>query len=85
MKVEWEPDDIIPGRRYGRNGLNEVWLIGYLAEANAPRKFVSISMFDGLVTRALTCEELAAELTHAGYVPVEILDNSEVRCTTKRK
>jgi hypothetical protein len=29
MKVTWEADDIIPGRRVGKAEREEQWLIGY--------------------------------------------------------
>ena len=73
MKVIWESADIVAGRRYSREGLNDTWLIGYLSNETTEKRYVSISMSDGLVTLPKTKETLAYELTENGYVPVELL------------
>lgn len=73
MKFIWEAKDIVGGRRYGRPGLNEVWIIGYMSDESVPRH-VSISLSDGMVTEARTKDQLAKALSDDGYMPIELLE-----------
>lgn len=72
MQVTWEADDIKPGRRYWKPGAKERWIIGYIAGDTGRARYVSVSASDGMVTAAVTKEQLAAELTAAGYLPAEL-------------
>jgi hypothetical protein len=73
MKLIWEPKDIKAGLRYSREGIEEVWTIGYLSYAETDVKYVSVSDQDGRVTAPSTVKHLAAKLTEGEYVPVELL------------
>lgn len=73
MMFVWESADIKPGRKYSKEGIGETWLIGYRAEISTGRRYVSVSLNDGLVTEPKTQKELAAELSEHGYVPAEFL------------
>lgn len=73
MKVEWEAEDIVPGRRYGKEGLREKWVIGYLSFADGQERYVSISDQDGMVTEPKAKEQMARNLTENGYLPLELI------------
>jgi hypothetical protein len=77
MKVEWQADDIKPGRRYGKPDTKERWLIGYVAGTECletpSKRYVSISLSDGMVTQSLTAADMAAVLNKYGYQPEELL------------
>ena len=73
MKVQWEPKDIVPGRRYSREGIGEAFQIGYLATEESDARYVSISSADGMVSAPATKEAMANELTEHAYLPVELL------------
>jgi hypothetical protein len=59
MQVTWEVEDITPGRRYGKKGIGETWIIGYICAMDGPARYVSVSDHDGLVTEVGTKEQLA--------------------------
>lgn len=69
MKVIWEETDIVPGVRYSRKDINEIWLIGYLADSNEIDRYVSISLNDGLITSPATKQQMAKNLTTGKYLP----------------
>lgn len=73
MKVEWQESDIRVGRRYGKPGVRERQMIGYVFPASGPRELVCVSLSDGQVSSTLSAEKLAAHLTAQGYVPEELL------------
>ena len=73
MKVIWKAEDIVPGRRYSKEGIKEEWIIGYLSNNYGDNRYVSISDQDGMVTAGTDKESLAARLTEGGYIPVELL------------
>lgn len=76
MRVIWHETDIRPGIRYGSATIKEQWMIGYLAESSANEKrWVSISLMDGMVTAAQTAQDLAISLTQSGYLPECLLNN----------
>ena len=78
MKVVWEDADIVVGRRYTKPGTNEVWLIGYRVDiepqdqTKGPKRFVQISLNDGMCCCDATAADIALALTHQGYVPLEL-------------
>lgn len=76
MKVTWEASDIKAGRRYSKPGISEIWMIGYLAGADEPNRWVSISSEDGMVTLPYTREQMAESLTNAEYLPVEVMEHT---------
>lgn len=78
MKFIWESSDITPGQKYSREGIGETWMIGYRAEIANGRRYVSVSLNDGLVTEPKTQKELAIELSEQGYVPAEFLGIAKV-------
>lgn len=73
MRVIWEAEDIVVGRRYSKPGLDEEWIIGFIGGMGGPIRYVSISDQDGMVTGPKSKEEIALDLTEAGYLPVELL------------
>lgn len=73
MKAIWEASDIIAGRRYGKPGSGERWMIGYQAGRVDKEGFVSISLSDGMVVPQRPAEEIADGLTVNGYMPEELL------------
>lgn len=75
MKVIWEVNDIILGRRYGKPGFIEEWTIGYLAWEHESARYISVSNQDGMVTNPHTKERLAEILTENDYLPLELLQN----------
>jgi hypothetical protein len=76
MKVTWEADDIVPGRRYSKKGIGEKWIIGYLSDVAGEGRYVSVSDRDGLVTSPGTKEYLANALNEEGYLPVELIEGT---------
>ena len=79
MKAIWEEDDIIAGRRYTIPETNEVWLIGYRVDIEpqdqpkGPKKFVQISLNDGMCCCEATAADIARTLTYQGYLPLEFI------------
>jgi len=68
MRYQWEAKDIKAGTRYTRKGIEEVHMVGYLAD-RLDRQYVSISLQDGMVQPSRSVEEWAAVLTAEGYEP----------------
>jgi hypothetical protein len=79
MKVTWEAEDIIPGRRYSKPGIKEIWAIGFLAYESTQERYVSVSNQDGMVTEPKFKENFAADLTEQGYLPVELIPGKMVK------
>lgn len=73
MKVEWEADDIKPGRRVGNPTRNERWIIGYLATVHTEERYVLISLSDGLTKPPVTKGRMAIQLTEDCEIPAELL------------
>ena len=74
MKVIWEPEDIVPGRKYGKPGIQEVWMIGYVAGADTWVRYTSISLADGMVlSGSCSAEALASKINDGGYIPIELI------------
>lgn len=73
MKVIWEADDIVTGRRFGMRQVEEKWIIGYISSVEGPARYVTVSDQDGLVTDPCTREYLAQRLNADGYLPLELL------------
>jgi len=71
----WKAEDIKPGRRYTKKDTEEVWIIGYRADAvvNYKARYVSVSENDWMITSPYTKEELAGILNENGYVPMDLL------------
>jgi len=75
MKYTWEPDDIKPGRYYGRASKHED--LGYLATVIHKIGFdprcdlpVSISIADGMVIGYAGKSAMAKALNDGGYIPI---------------
>lgn len=79
MKVTWEAEDIIPGRRYSKPGIQEVWTIGFLAAEQTQVRYVSVSNQDGMVTPPMAKGDLAASLNTSEYIPVELIPGKMVK------
>jgi hypothetical protein len=77
MRIEWEADDIICGRRVGHPDRSEQHMIGYLANVGALDRYVLISLSDGMVSDRYTKEMLAARLNSSAERPVELGAMSE--------
>jgi hypothetical protein len=76
MKFIWEENDIKAGTKYSREGLNEVWMIGYMSDFDwndAKRRHVHVSMEDGMVTTPYNRAEMASMLNEGKYVPLKFL------------
>ena len=72
MKVIWEEEDIIVGRKFKLPIANETWIIGYIPSCAGKEKYVNISLCDGMVTTPISAEWMASILTDAGYLPIEL-------------
>ena len=74
MKFIWEESDVLVGRKYSRPDISEVWMIGYRAElGHDDARLVSVSLSDGMVTMALTREEMVDMLNQNSYIPAEFI------------
>jgi hypothetical protein len=77
MKVIWEESDIFAGRRYTKLGTTEIWLIGYRVDITAPKnaakRYIQISLSDGMCCAEGTAAQLAPALTEQGYIPIELV------------
>ena len=60
MKIEWEAEDIKPGRVVGKPDRTERWLIGYIP-GKAPQHYVLVSLSDGMVSSMCAGEGVIAE------------------------
>lgn len=83
MKIEWSAEDIEVGRIVGKPDLRERWMIGYLAAGDpgpSDRRYVLVSLSDGMVTQAETKNALAILLNKNSNMPVEFFsDPSHVK------
>lgn len=73
MEVKWFSQDIKHGRRVSKDGIEEVWIIGYPAKPKVPdlpRCLISLS--DGMVIECANPLALADLLNEGSYVPIEI-------------
>lgn len=73
MKVSWEESDIKVGRQFGRPVMSERFIIGYAAAEQSERRYVTVSLSDGMVSPMHSKRELAISLTESGYTPAELL------------
>ncbi len=73
MRFIWDKDDVYVARKLSRPAMLEVWMIGYIYDKDSKKKYVLISLNDGLVTAESTREEMADTLTEGCYVPLEFL------------
>jgi len=75
MKVIWEAGDIRCGRVFGREGITERWMIGYICPESSVSRIVTVSLSDGLVSpQHFDRETLARTLTDGSYMPEEFLE-----------
>lgn len=72
MKVIWEEQDIIVGRKFKLPSANETWIIGHIPSRVGKEKYVTISLCDGMVTTPISAEWMASILTDGGYLPIEL-------------
>ncbi len=83
MRIEWSADDIEVGRIVGKPDLRERWMIGYLAAGNpgkSDRRYVMVSLSDGMVTDPETKDALAILLNKNDNMPAEFFsDPSHVK------
>lgn len=70
MKVQWERDDIRPGRIVGIRGRKERWLIGYIG---AGGDYALVSLSDGMICEKMSADQMAAALNKSGEIPAEYL------------
>ncbi len=83
MKYTWTPDDIIAGRfvcanwtpkrsldQYPADNPTWVYKLGFLAGEDSPKRYVMVSMCDGMIPLAYTKEELAGHLTETDMIPM---------------
>lgn len=81
MKIVWEAEDIKPGRRHGKPGRAERWIIGYLvadcflepAMDIRSARYCEISLADGAIQGPFSRQELAHGLNECGEMPEELL------------
>lgn len=73
MKIEWEADDIVCGRRVGHHDRSEQHMIGFfVVDAGNPERYALISLSDGMIAGPFTKEKLADLLNKTAEVPVEL-------------
>lgn len=74
MKIIWEPQDIVAGRRVGKLDRGERWIIGYnpLMIKDEPR-YMLVSLSDGMVNQYYDKQGLCDRLNAAGEMPSELL------------
>lgn len=74
MKIVWEAEDIKPGRRHGKPGRAERWIIGYLPAMDIrSARYCEISLADGAIQGPFSRQELAHGLNECGEMPEELL------------
>lgn len=73
MRVSWEEADVTPGRQVGKATIRERLLIGFLAAEHGEKRFVVVSLADGMTQPAMTRGELATWLTEGGWMPATLL------------
>lgn len=70
MKLEWQAEDIIPGRIVGKPDRMERWMIGYVV-AGSGNMYCLVSMTDGMVNTAMDKAGLVGLLNDLGEIPIE--------------
>ena len=73
MRITWEEGDVQPGKQIGKPTIRERLLIGFLAAEVGEKRFVVVSMSDGMTQPAMKRGELAAWLTEGGWSPAVLL------------
>jgi hypothetical protein len=73
VKVIWEAQDIIVGRKFKLPSSNETWMIGYIPSCVGKEKYAKISMSDGMVTDTVGVEYMADSLNADGSLPIELI------------
>lgn len=74
MICKWEREDIKPGRIIGSPAIKARWMIGYIASADSKeRRWVMISLDDGMVGAPKFDHELADAISCSGLLPSELL------------
>lgn len=81
MKIEWQADDITPGRIVGSPDRSERWMIGYVVQTqNRGNLYCLVSLSDGMMQPAMEKAALAVVLNNTGDIPVEFFsDPSHVK------
>lgn len=69
MKYIWEAKDIKTGIMVTKDGISEVWMIGYRVDAEKPDYLTTNSLSDGKVSNVRNATDLAQCLTNGMYVP----------------
>lgn len=73
MRVSWEEADVKPGQQVGKATIRERLLIGFLAAEAGDKRFVVVSLSDGMTQPAMKRGELATWLTEGGWMPASLL------------
>ncbi len=73
MRVSWEESDVKCGQQVGKATIRERLLIGFLAAEAGEKRFVVVSLSDGMTQPAMKRSELAAWLTEGGWMPAALL------------
>jgi len=76
MKVQWERDDVRPGRVVGKPDRKERWLIGYIG---AGGDYALVSLSDGMICEKMSREKMADALNKSGEIPSEYLPEESAR------
>lgn len=74
MKVEWEAEDIVMGRRVTRYRGDEVYMLGYQGFLG-PKRYVLVSLSDGMTSECYTRVQLAEQLNSGGLKPLEVVES----------
>jgi hypothetical protein len=77
MKVQWDENDVLPGRQVRKPGTHEVCIIGFnpCVTAGSYQKWAVISLADGMIIRNnCTKTQLVEYLNENVSMPVELLD-----------
>jgi hypothetical protein len=77
MKIEWQAEDIVAGRRIAHPGCSEQSLIGFVAAEHRSdhQAFVLISLSDGMVQPPMTAQAVADQLNRNGDMPIEFVES----------
>jgi hypothetical protein len=73
MKVTWEEHDIQPGQQIGKESIRERQMIGFLAAEHSEKRFVIVSLSDGMTQPPMGRKELSIWLTEGGWLPASVL------------
>jgi hypothetical protein len=79
MKIEWQAEDIVPGRVVGHPDRIERWMVGYRVTPSG-NEYALVSLSDGMIRPFTGTQDIAGSLNKSGEMPVEFFsDPSHVK------